>query len=127
MAKKIFISYAAEDKELRDKLVDQADEFNSEVEFVEMPGKDPSEAEWRDNCQRKIQDSDAVLLLLTKNSINAGEQFWQATCARQEDKPKKGVWGNFDDKPVTLPAVYDGIKIIKWDPQNIATWVDSIE
>lgn len=127
MAKTIFISYAAEDKGLRDKLVDQANDFNSEVEFIDMPEKDPSDTEWRDKCQRKIEESDGVLFLITKNSLNDGEQFWQVNRAKEEDKPRKGVWGNFDDKPEKLPFVFDVTKIIKWNPENIFNWIDSIE
>lgn len=124
MAKKIFISYAAEDKELKEKLVDQAG--NSEAEFVDLPEKDPADNDWKENSRNKIKDSDGVLIIVTRNTRNAGGQLWEAECAGQEGKPQKGVWGNFEDTPVDLPKELDGLKIIKWDKDNLNTWIESL-
>ena len=52
--KRVFISFAIEDKSLRDFLVGQAKNENSPFEFVDMSVKKPWDSAWKKNCRKRI-------------------------------------------------------------------------
>ena len=92
--KRIFISFAIEDANLRDLLVGQVKNENSPFEFVDMSVKAPWDYAWKTNCRRKIKGCDGMLIIVTKNTKNADGQLWEINCAGEEDVPRLGIWGN---------------------------------
>ncbi|MEH6560328.1 MAG: hypothetical protein V7713_02745, partial [Marinobacter sp.] len=73
--KRIFISFAMEDKTLRDFLVGQAKNEKSPFEFVDMSVKKPWDSAWKTNCRMKIKGCDGVIIIVTKNTKNADGQL----------------------------------------------------
>jgi hypothetical protein len=128
MAKKnrIFISFAIEDKTLRDFLVGQARNNKSPFEFVDMSVKEPWDSSWKTNCRKKIKGCDGVLIIVTQNTKNADGQLWEIKCAKEEEIPRRGIWGHSDDKPAKLPSELDGVKIVNWTWENIKNWLDTL-
>jgi len=126
MAKRIFISFAIEDKTLLDFLVGQAKNKKSPFEFVDMSVKKPWDSAWKTNCRTKIKGCDGVLIIVTKNTKNADGQLWEVKCAKEEGIPRRGIWGNSDDKPKTLPKELEGVRIAYWTWDNIKNWLDTI-
>ncbi|SHH43104.1 TIR domain-containing protein [Asaccharospora irregularis] len=126
MAKRIFVSFAMEDKHLRDLLVGQARNGKSPFEFVDMSVKQPWDSQWKTNCRRKIKGCDGVLAIVTKNSKKADGQLWEVKCAKEELIPKRGIWGNKDDHPASLPSEFDGVRVVNWTWDNIANWIDTL-
>ena len=92
--KRIFISFAKEDSNLRDLLVGQARNNNSPFEFVDMSVKQAWDSAWKTNCRRKIKGCDGVIALITKNTKNADGELWEIKCAKEEGIPCLGIWGN---------------------------------
>jgi hypothetical protein len=127
MAKKnrIFISFAIENKTLRDFLVGQAKNERSPFEFVDMSVKEPWESAWKTNCRTKIKSCDGMLIIVTKNTKNADGQLWEIKCAKEEGRPCRGIWGYNDDIPATLPAELNGVRIVYWTWDNINNWLDT--
>ena len=112
---RIFISFAIEDKTLRDLLLGQARNERTPFEFIDMSVKKPWDSSWKTNCRIKIKGCDGVLILVTKNTKNikdAEGQLWEIRCSKEEGIPSLGIWGYSDDKPATLPTELDGIKIV---------------
>ena len=97
--KRIFISFAIEDANLRDLLIGQAKNENSPFEFVDMSVKDPWDYAWKTNCRRKIKGCDGMLIIVTKNTKNADGQLWEINCAGEESVPRLGIGGNSSNKP----------------------------
>lgn len=128
LAKKnrIFISFAIEDKKLRDFLVGQARNEKSPFEFVDMSVKKPWDSSWKTNCRTKIKGCDGVLIIVTKNSKKADGQLWEIKCAKQESIPRRGIWGYNDDKPANLPLEFEGVRIVNWTWTNIKNWLDTL-
>lgn len=126
MAKRIFTSFAIEDKNLRDLLVGQAKNENSPFEFVDMSVKKPWDSAWKTKCRTKIKGCDGVLIIVTKNTKNADGQLWEIKCAKEEAIPRRGIWGSKDNRPTSLPSELDGVKIVNWTWDNIANWIDSL-
>lgn len=126
MKKRIFISFAMEDRNLRDFLVGQSKNDNSPFEFVDMSVKEPWDSEWKTRCRTKIKGCDGVIAIVTRNTKNASGQLWEIKCAKEEHIPCRGIWGHNDDTDFSLPDELDGIMIVKWNWDNIKNWLDRI-
>jgi len=126
MAKRIFISFAIEDKNLRDFLVGQARNEKSPFEFIDMSVKKPWDSEWKTNCRRKIKGCDGTIAIVTKNTKNASGQLWEIKCAGEEGIPRKGIWGNASDRPSSLPSEFNGISVVYWNWTNVSNWINNL-
>lgn len=123
---RVFISFAIEDKTLRDFLVGQTRNKKSPFEFVDMSVKQPWDLAWKTNCRMKIKGCDGMLIIVTKNTKNADGQLWEIRCAKEEGIPHRGIWGYSDDRPATLPSELDGVEIVYWTWDNIKNWLDTL-
>ena len=126
MAKRIFISFAVEDKTLRDLLVGQARNNNSPFEFVDMSVKTPWDSEWKTKCRTKIKGCDGMIVIVTKSTKKASGQLWEIECAKDEKIPCRGIWGYNDDTDFSLPEELDGVFVVKWTWDNIKNWLGRI-
>ena len=124
--KRVFISFAIEDKTLRDFLVGQARNEKSPFEFVDMSVKQPWDSQWKTNCRTKIKGCDGVLIIVTKNTKNATGQLWEINCAKDEGRSRRGIWGHSDDKPSSLPSELNNVQVVNWTWSNIANWINSL-
>ena len=102
--KRIFISFAIEDEHLRDFLKGQAKNENSPFEFVDMSVKKPWDSQWKTNCRTRIKGCDGVISIITKNTKNADGQIWEMKCAKDENIPIVGIYGNDSHSGVTIPS-----------------------
>jgi hypothetical protein len=80
MSKRIFISFAKKDMNLRD-LKGQARNENSPFEYVDMPVKHPWDSQWKTHCRTRIKGCDGVIAIATSNTRNADGQIWEIKCA----------------------------------------------
>lgn len=126
MAKRVFISFAVEDKNLRDLLVGQAKNESSPFTFVDMSVKEPWDSAWKTKCRTKIKGCDGVLAIVTKNTKYATGQLWEIACAKDELIKRRGIWGSQDNRPATLPSELDGVMVVNWSWDNIANWLDTL-
>lgn len=126
MSKRIFISFAVEDANLRDFLVGQARNKKSPFEFVDMSVKQPFDSMWKTRCRTKIKGCDGMIAIITKNTKNADGQLWEINCANDENIPCVGIWGYKDDKNFVLPSDLNNISIMKWDWDNIKNWLSRL-
>jgi hypothetical protein len=119
--KRVFISFAAEDSNLRDLLVGQARNENSPFEFADMSVKKPWDSSWKTNCRIKIKGCDGLLAIITPNTRNAEGQLWEINCAKEEGVPRKGIWG-YDNVHPSINEL-SGVAIANWIWSNIANWL----
>lgn len=124
--KRIFISFAIEDKTSRDFLVGQARNENSPFEFVDMSVKEPWDSQWKTRCRTKIKGCDGVIALVSKNTKNADGQLWEISCAKEEGVPIRGIYTSSNDRPTTLPAELAGVRVMNWTWENIKNFIDSL-
>lgn len=125
--KRIFISFAIEDKTLRDFLVGQAKNTNSTFEFVDMSVKKPWDSSWKTNCRTRIKGCDGVIIIVTKNTKNADGQLWEIKCAKEEGIPLRGIYGSKENRPASLPSELDGVRVVNWTWDNITNWINSLK
>lgn len=117
--KKIFISFAIEDKKYRDFLVSQAKNERTPFSFVDMSVKEPwTQKVWKEKCREKIQKCDGMIVLLSKNTWHSGGSRWEITCAKEEKVPVVGMHIKKNDKG-TKPPELNGKKVIDWTWDNL--------
>ncbi|MBN2315427.1 MAG: TIR domain-containing protein [Sedimentisphaerales bacterium] len=126
MAKRIFISFAIEDKWARDYLRGQARNENSPFDFVDMSAKEPWDEKWKTNCRSRIKGCNGVIALVSKNTANADGQLWEIKCAKEENIRIKGIYTTTDKRPTRLPSELNGVPIVSWTWSNIESFVDSL-
>lgn len=123
---RVFISFAIEDKNLRDLLVGQARNESTPFSFVDMSVKKPWDSSWKTNCRTKIRGCDGVVGIITKNTSNADGQLWELNCAYEEGIPVFLIYGNSDDRPVTFSEPVKGRRIFNWSWSNIESFLDRL-
>ncbi len=117
--KKIFISFAIEDKRYRDFLVAQANDERSPFTFVDMSAKEPwTQNIWKQKCREKIQKCDGMIVLLSKNTWHASGARWEIKCAKEERIPIIGMHVKKNDKGAKPPEL-SGKKVIEWSWDNL--------
>jgi hypothetical protein len=126
LAKRIFVAFAKEDEWARNYIVGQAKNERSPFELVDMSVKQPYEEKWRTQCRTRIRGCDGAIALISKNTKNAGGQLWEIKCCLEDGIPIRGFYTTTDDRPATLPAALNGIRVVAWTWPNIKTFIDSL-
>ncbi len=123
--KRIFISFAMEDKQYRDFLVKQARQEKSPFDFVDMSVKQPwKQSEWKRKCRTKIKGCDGVIVLLSKNTYHASGARWEMKCANEEHIPMVGMHIKKNDKGAKPPEL-NRKKVIIWSWDNLERVIES--
>jgi hypothetical protein len=116
--KKVFISFAIEDKEYRDYLVRQGKSERSPFEFIDMSVKEPYKTEWRKKCRTKIKRCDGMIVLLSKNTWHSSGARWEIKCAKEEGIRVIGMHIQKNNKGA-IPPELKGKTIIEWTWNNL--------
>lgn len=124
--KRIFISFAFEDQQYRDYLVNQAKNERSPFDFVDMSVKQPwDEDEWKIKCRERIRKCDGVIVLLGKKTVNSSGVKWEIKCAKQEGLPVIGMHIKKDYRG-GVPLELKESKIITWTWANLKRTIKSL-
>lgn len=121
--KRVFISFAIEDRQYRNHLVDQAKKSHSPFELIDMSVKQPwSPDEWKKRCRTKIRGCDCMIVLLSRDTKNASGVKWEVKCAREARIPIRVMYVKKNDKPA-LPPELRGIKTMEWSWDNLSAFL----
>lgn len=121
MKKVLFIAFAIEDVTQRDFLKGQSLHPRAPYEFIDMSVKEPYSSEWKERVRTRIQRSDGVIVLVSKNSLSSSGQKWEIECAKEEKKPILGIWAYSTDRTNIV-----GVNIQVWSDSNISNFIDRI-
>lgn len=123
--KRIFISFAVEDKFARDHLVYQAQSHRVPFEFYDMSVKNPFDNAWKTQCRERIKMCDGAIALISKRTRLADGAKWEMQCAIDEGVPIIGVHIHIDDKG-QLPLELQGKRIINWTWDGINNFIEGL-
>jgi hypothetical protein len=128
MAKRIFTSFAIEDKALRDFLKGQARNEAAPFEFTDMSVKEPWDNAWKTRCRTRIRGCHGVVAIVTMNTKSADGQLWEVKCAYDEGVPVYPIFGFNDSskRPKTLPAPLGGKRVYNWTWPNIEKFIEGL-
>ena len=127
LRKKVFISFAIEDENVRDLLVGQSRNKNTPFEFTDMSVKEPWDNSWKTQCRERIKSCHGVLVLVSKNTYKADGVHWEIKCAKEEGLPIKAIYAYKDSKNCRLPDELKRQHIYKWSWKNITKFIDELE
>jgi multidrug efflux pump subunit AcrB len=119
--KVVFIAFAKEDEKQRDLLKGQSLNTNSPFQYVDMSVKEAYATEWKDKVRTRIRRSDGVIVLVSRNSLQASGQKWEIECAREEGKKVLGVHIYTNDT-----TVISGVRTVPWTWPNISNFINSL-
>ena len=111
--KVVFIAFAIEDERQRDFLKGQSLSPRAPYEFVDMSVKEPYDKDWKDRVRTRIRRSHGVIVLVSKNSLNSSGQKWEIQCAKEENKPIRGIWAYSTDR-----TQISGVTTYAWSDKN---------
>lgn len=124
--KRMFISFAIEDTQYRDYLVEQARRDRSPFDFIDMSvKKEWKQNEWKQKCRTKIKRCHGVIALLSKNTHKAGGARWEMQCAREEGVKIIGMHIKKNDQGA-IPSELKGKRIITWSWSNIEKFINTL-
>lgn len=125
MKKRIFISFAIEDKVYRDFLVGQSRKENSPFEFIDMSVKEPWLSDWKARCRTKIKGCDGVIALISKNTASASGEIFEIECSYEENIPVMLMYIN-NDRSTNLPRIIQGKRINIWSWSSITSFINKL-
>lgn len=125
-SKRVFISFAVEDKNIRTLLAGQAGHEKTPFEFMDMSVKKPWDSAWKTQCRKRIKRCHGLIVLVTKNTLKAEGVHWEIKCAREEGLPIMAMYASNDDKGCRLPAELKDMRVYNWSWPNIEKFVKKL-
>lgn len=123
---RIFISFAIEDKWAKEYLAGQAKNEKSPFAFVNMSLSEPFDEKWKSQCRTRIKGCDGMIAFVSKNTAKATGAIWEVKTSKEESIPVIAVYTSTDDRPVSLPAEYNGVRKVGWTWANIKAFLDGL-
>lgn len=123
--KRVFVSFAIEDRLLKILFTGQAKNTTVPYEFVDMSVKKAWDSEWKKKCETRIKGCDGVIVLVSKNLKNASGALWEIKCARKHKIRIRGIYidgAASKDKPEEL----EGVFCKEWTWSNIKAFIESL-
>ncbi|HUK87464.1 MAG TPA: TIR domain-containing protein [Terriglobales bacterium] len=124
MARRIFLSFAEEDKPYREFLVTPARQQQLPIEFVDMTPKRAADEAWKRQTRRAVEGCDAMIALLSWRTLTAPGARWEMQCARAARLPMMGVYIHGERRP-TVPQELAGRRVVEWNWEEVAAFVKS--
>lgn len=125
-SKRVFISFAIEDKNIRTLLSGQTHHEKTPFEFMDMSVKKPWDKAWKTECRKRIKRCHGMIVLITKNTKKADGVHWEIKCAQEEGLPIMVMYANNDGRKHILPGKLKTLRIQKWSWPNINKFIDRL-
>lgn len=125
---RVFISFAMEDKSLRDFLVGQKRNARTSIDFTDYSVKEPWSSSWKTNCRQRIKTCRGMIGIITPNTPKADGQLWELKCAIDEGVTLMLIHGyNAPERKLsTLPTVISGRQVNLWTEDNIVNFLNRL-
>ena len=123
--KRVFISFAIEDKFARDNLVYQERQNHTPFDFIDMSVKSPWDSAWKTQCRERIRKCHGVVAFISNNTYNADGARWEIKCAYEEGVPVYPVFIH-DSGASRIPPELSGRRIHHWTWPNITSFLKSL-
>ena len=125
--KKIFVSFAIEDKKIRDLLVGQAKNSSVPFDFIDRSVYQPWKSAWKSNCRIEIKECDGVIALLSNKTWKADGQRWEIKCAQDESIPILPMHAyKTKNKRGKIPPELNAEGIINWEWKEIVEFIEAL-
>lgn len=114
----IFVSFAPEDKKDGMMLGDQCRNPFSTFAVIGASAEPQGNDDWESQTRERIKQARVVVMVVGKNTANAGNVIWEVKVAREEGIPVLGV---YTDKAYeeNVPATFGSGPVIEWNWEHV--------
>lgn len=115
-AKRIFVSYAPEDKEVFESFIKQSKKENLPFELVYTDNKEARQENWMQQTQVLIGNCDGIIVLISKGIKLSECAFWEMKCSNESGKPVIALFvggAGIIDKPMDIRSVT--AMVLSWE------------
>jgi hypothetical protein len=123
--KRIFISFAIEDKFARDNLVFQTKQSRVPFDFVDMSVKEPWGAQWKTQCRSRIKGCDGLIAMISDDTLGATGARWEISCAYGEGVPVLPLYIH-DSGAKRIPSELAGHRIYHWTWDVVKKFIEGL-
>lgn len=125
---RVFISFAIEDRNLREFIVGQKRNAHTSIDFTDYSVKEPWSSSWKTNCRQRIKSCRGMIGIITPNTPRADGQLWELKCAIDENIPLMLIHGHRapERKLTSLPSVISGRMVNIWTEENVVNFLNRL-
>ncbi|HET7550448.1 MAG TPA: TIR domain-containing protein [Gemmatimonadaceae bacterium] len=117
-----FISFEMEDKWARDFLAQQAKDKRNDIEFYDYSVKDPFDSKWKTECAKRMAMTKGTIVLVGPTTATSDAVLWEIAETSRQGHYMFGIQIN-KDKTHTIPAGLSSKNVIRWDFEQIVSWL----
>lgn len=122
MAPRAFISFEMEDRWARDFLVQHAKDKRNDVEFIDYSVQNPWDNSWKTQCKERIARTRGTIVLIGPTTSRSDAVLWEIAESNRQGHYIFGVQIN-SDKTHPVPSGLPAANVIRWDFDQMATWL----
>jgi len=122
MPPRAFISFEMEDRWARGFLAQQAKDKRNDIEFVDYSVKSPFDSSWKTNCRERIARTRGTIVLVGSTTWTSEAVAWEIAETTRQGHFLFGIQINHDET-YTLPTGLPQKNVIRWDFEQIASWL----
>src|SRR5688572_15409017 len=121
-APRAFISFEMEDKWARDFLAQQAKDKKNDIEFHDYSVKDPFDSKWKTECAKRMGQTKGTIVLVGPTTSKSDAVLWEIAETNRQKHYMFGIQIN-SDKTHSIPAGLPSPNVIRWDFEQIISWL----
>ena len=121
-----FTSFEMEDKWARDFLVQQAKDKKNDIEFYDYSVNDPFDSKWKTECVKRIALTKGTIVLVGPTTSKSEAVLWEIAETIRQDHYIFGIQIN-KDKTHPIPTGLPSKNVIRWDFEQIVSWLKTWE
>lgn len=123
---KAFISFEMEDKWARDFLAQHAKDKKNDIEFYDYSVKDPFDSKWKTECVKRIALTKGTIVLVGPTTSKSEAVLWEIAETIRQSHYIFGIQIN-KDKTHPIPKGLPNQNVIRWDFEQISSWLKTWE
>lgn len=124
VAPRAFMSFVVEDAWARDFLVQHARDRRNDIEFTDYSLHEPFDEKWKTNCRERIARTKGTIVLIGASTYLSEAVKWEIAETVRQSHYIFGIQINHD-KTWTIPAGLPSKNVIRWDFDQIVTWLST--
>lgn len=125
-APRAFISFEMEDKWARDFLVQQSKDKKNDIDFYDYSVKDAFDSKWKTECAKRIALTKGTIVLVGPTTSKSEAVLWEIGETIRQDHYLFGIQIN-KEKTHTIPVGLPSQNVIRWDFEQIVSWLKTWE
>ena len=123
-APRAFLSFVVENAWARDFLVQHARDRQNDIEFTDYSLHQPFDEKWKTNCRERIARTKGTIVLIGTSTHSSEAVRWEIAETVRQSHYIFGIQINHDST-WTVPAGLPSQNVIRWDFDQIVTWLST--